>query len=200
MRNLTVILIGFIFLSLSCERSSKEGKGKEGSKKADKVKLEIDANTDTLNFIWKAMMRSDDQKIADIKRLILEVSYTERYDILLYDSAVALQKKLAPKRYDQATMADSKLIDSYDYATDSLIRLAKQLASTAKGIEGHPIAEQLINDIMEADNKVVLYRKEYDLKAMEYNKLLSKNEKQLQKLGEPYSSLTKKPLFSIGEQ
>jgi len=198
MRNLTVILIGFIFLSLSCERGSKESKEKPSGKKADKVKLEIDADIDTLNFVWKAMIRSDDQKIADIKRLILEVSYTDRYDILLYDSAVAMQKKLSPKRYDQVSMADSKLIDSYDAATDSLLRLTMQLVGTAKGIEGHPLAEQLMNDIVEADNKVVRYRAEYDIWAKKFNKLLEDNDKQLKKLGEPYSSFTKKPLFEIG--
>ena len=200
MKNLAIVVTALVLISFSCERGGKESSEKNNSKKADKVKLEIDADVDTLNFVWKAMIRSDDQKLADIKRLLLEVSYTERYDITLYDSAIAMQKRLPAKRYDQATMADSKLIDSYDAATDSLLRLTMKITSTAKGIDGHPLAAQLLNEIGEADNKVVRYRAEYDIWVKKYNKCLKDNDKQLKKLGEPYSSLTPKPLFEIGAQ
>jgi len=196
MRNLTLILLGFILLSVSCERSSNEGE--KTTKKADKIKTEIDTYNDSLSRAWKEMIRSDDQKIADIKRLLLEVSYTDSYNIVLFDSALAMQKALTSKRYDQVSMGDSKKIDFYDASTDSLLRLTMKVVSTSKGIENHPLAEQLVNDISNADNDVVMYRKHYDDWAKQYNKCLENNPKQLKKLGEPYSSLSKKPLFEIG--
>src|SRR5690606_11621908 len=47
---------------------------------------------DSLNAAWERMTEDDNQKIADAKRLLEEVSYTNNYDITQFDT---LQQNLA---------------------------------------------------------------------------------------------------------
>lgn len=194
MKNLIIGLFCLGLLAVSCERKTDEG---QSLTKKEKVKQEIDLINDSLNASWNNMTNSDDQKIKDIKRLLDEVSYTGKYNVLLLDSLVALQKQLSIKRYDAVTMNDSQKIDAYDQATDSLLKATFRLVNTTPEIENHPIAKTLIEDIMAADNNLVLYRARYDRWVKEYNDYIKKQSGKLEKLGPPYSELKKKPMFSL---
>lgn len=197
MKKLRLIFILLIAITFACERKSTTNEA--SGKKVDRVKKEIDVLVDSMDTAWKVMIQSDNEKLADIKRLLDEVSYTKKYDVLAHDSLVTLQKKLTSKRYDQKSMSVSQKIDAYDLATDSLIRAAVKLTGSTPNIESHPLAQTLLNDIMEADNKVVVYRTQYDRWAREFNNYVEKHDKQLEKLGEPYKSYEKRPLFSLGK-
>jgi predicted nucleic acid-binding Zn-ribbon protein len=197
MKNIFIFLISITFLSLSCERNETKN-SVPPPKKTEKVKMEIDQLNDSISKVWALMIKSDDQKIADIKRLLQEISYTDKPSVIELMKLQKLQEQLASKRYDQETMAESKKIDDYDMATDSLIKRTLQLTASTAGIESHPLAQELADDIMEADTDVVRYRAMYDSYVKRYNAYISKNEKQLKKLGEPYASFKKKPLFELG--
>jgi hypothetical protein len=196
MKKLIIFLLvpPLVILSLSCER--KETKNSNPPPlKVEQAKMELGQFNDSINKVWKIMIESDDQKIADIKRLLLEISYTDKPSTIELMKIQKMQEQLVSKRYDQVTMADSKKIDDYDFATDSLVKSAMSLTSSTTGIENHPLAKELTEDIMEADNNVVRYRTLYDSWTKLYNSYLENNEKQLKELGEPYASYKKKPLF-----
>jgi hypothetical protein len=197
MKNLFIFLISITFLSLSCERNETRN-SVPPPKKTEKVKMEIDQLNDSISQVWALMIKSDDQKIADVKRLLQEISYTDKPSVIELMKLQKLQEQLTSKRYTQETMAESKRIDDYDMATDSLIKRTLQLTANTAGIESHPLAQELADDIMEADTDVVRYRALYDSYVKRYNAYISKNEKQLKKLGEPYASFKKKPLFELG--
>jgi hypothetical protein len=194
MKQIILCLSCLVLLAVSCERKTD---GDQSLTKKEKIKQEIDLINDSLNSSWNNMSASDDQKLKDIKRLLDEVSYTGKYNVLLYDSLVSLHKQLLAKRYDAATMSDSQKIDAYDQATDSLLKATFRLVNTTPEIENHPIAKTLIEDIMFADNNLVLYRARYDRWVKEYNSYVDRHSGKLEKLGMPYSTFKKKPMFSL---
>jgi hypothetical protein len=192
-----LLTVPLIFLYFSCEKKeNKEAKTPDApALKAEQAKMEIGKLNDSINKVWSFMMQSDDQKMSDIKRLLLEISYTDKPSIKGLNKMQKMLEQIASKRYDQLTMADTKKIDEYDIATDSLIKGTIALSASTPGLEAHPLAKELSDDIMEADNNVVRYRTLYDTWAKIYNSYLVKNGKQLKELGEPYASFQQKPLF-----
>ncbi|HVD99140.1 MAG TPA: hypothetical protein VNB90_13110 [Cytophagaceae bacterium] len=148
---------------------------------------------DSADKAWDKMIKSDDQKVDDLARLLQEISYCKKYNALLLDSLNEVVKTLKDKRYKQLTMLSPE-IDQYDELTNLVISRVKYLARTTGELKSHPIAETLFNDIAAADNDVVRYRSLYDHFAMEYNDFLDKNK---ELLGENVNDFPKLPLFSV---
>jgi hypothetical protein len=133
---------------------------------------------DSADKAWELMIKSDDQKIDDIARLLQEISYCKSYNAMLLDSLSDVVKTMKEKRYKQSTML-SEEIDQYDEFTNLIIFRTKYLARTTQELKSHPIAETLYNDIAKADNDVARYRSLYDRFAMEYNSYLEANKEAL---------------------
>lgn len=153
----------------------------------------ITAKRDSANKAWDIMIRSDDQKIDDIARLLQEISYCKSYNALLLDSLTEVVKSLKDRRYKQQTMLSPE-IDKYDELTNQVIARVKYLARTTEELKSHPLAETLYNDIAKADNDVALYRSMYDRFAMDYNSYLEANKANL---GDKAEAFQKLPLFSV---
>ena len=142
------------------------------------------------------MIREDDQKITYLKRLIDEVSYTKVYDKAVYDSLATGIETLKAIRYDQNSMADSDKIDLYDETTAEIVNKVITFAQNHPKYEDYPIMAELINDILDADNKVIYRRVDYDNIAIEYNKFIELNQELIRKSGNVVSV---KPLFQLSE-
>lgn len=189
MKNLVILLLSVMLFSFSCERANNGSSKEEKETKADVVKKEMDLIQDSVNTAWTKMMASDDQKFKDIKRLLDEISYTDKYNVVMHDSLVKKIDYVKSKRFDETI--DLNAMDAYDAITDQFILEVLKFKEKTPGIEQHPIADELITDINYANSpeQVVQYRKNYDTWAKRYNAYLRKNKKQLEKLGEPYASL-----------
>lgn len=164
-----------------------------------KFRTEMDEIIDSMNLAWDNMASSDNNKLANIKRLLDEISFTENFNRQKFDSASALHQKLLGLRPQADNMTDHG-IDEYDKATDKLIRETFTLKEETPNIEQHTLAEKLVNEIREADQNLVVFRFRYDRWAKQYNSKIRKNKKQLVRLGEPYRSMKEKPLFELGPQ
>lgn len=186
----------FAFILLIGISSCKTGGLFSSGKK--KVKNQADLFAAKADSSWGAMIDSDDKKIADIKRLLLEISYTGNHDAKKLDELQHKAEKLSAIRYKQLSMS-SEEIDKYDLATASLVKETLDFAEETKELESHPIAETLKNDILDKDNEVIMYRIRYDQDAKEFNSFFEKNEGKLDKLGSPYSAYKKLPLFELPE-
>ena len=148
---------------------------------------------DSANKAWLVMIKSDDQKINDISRLLQEISYCKKYNALLLDSLTTVTKTMKEKRYQQLSMT-SEEIDRYDELTDKVISRAKFLGSTTKDLASHPIAETLFSDIAAADNDVVRYRNLYDGFAFAYNDYYEANKLVL---SDKVKNFKKLPVFRL---
>ncbi len=166
-------------------------------KEVTKLAKDYQALQDSVDWAWQKMIKADDQKISDIKRLLEEVSYTKKYNLFLHDSLMQLQQQLTLKRYTQLSMKNSQLIDSYDSATDSLVKGVFRLVKSTPSIEQYPTAINLMGEIIDADNQVVLYRVKYDNWAKTYNGFMQQHKAKLAKknIGKPV--VEKYALFTL---
>ena len=175
--------------------SCANNKGTGGSKKK-RLKYEATALSDSLDYSWKVMVDSDNEKLADIKRLLDEVSYTKEHDESEVQRLRKKQEALVNKRFSRGSMT-SQQIDAYDTATDSLLRETFALVNATPEMEKHSITNQLLADIQKEDNDVIIYRVRYDQWAKKFNEFLENNSANLEKLGSPYKDYTKQPLFQL---
>ena len=95
-------------------------------------------------------------------------------------------------------MASSALIDRYDAAQDSVLKIVLPIAAP----EGNAPSERVrdyVEAIQLADANVVSYRAHYDAAAKAYNKYLQVHGEELQKMGGKYAGLQPLPLFELSQ-
>ncbi len=189
-----VIPILLFVVLFSCDNKSTSTSTLDSTKiNNDTTLLVLKDIRDSSDKAWEFMIKSDDQKISDIMRLLQEISYCRKYNVLLLDSLNNAVKIMKDKRYKQLTMTSAE-IDQYDAFTDLIISRVKYLGSTVKDIQEHPLAESLYVDIASADNDIVRYRNLYDNFAFAYNYYLEANKTSL---GDKAKNFQKLPVFRL---
>ena len=197
---ISVLIALVTIIVFSCKESAKEEK-KEAKEvlPQEQLQAKITMIGDSVQGAWAFMMEADDQKIMFVKRLLDEISYTKKFDIVVHAKLVEKCNALKSKRFDENTMSNSISIDKYDAATDSLLREVKALVLATPNVESYPLCGQLLTDINALDNDVVMHRVKYDNWVMEFNKVLDEHKDEIKTLGDPYSNLKKKSTFQLPE-
>jgi hypothetical protein len=174
--NYFILALGLLAVYLtSCEskKSSVEGEG------VDSLMIKYQTLIDSVDANWNIMIADDDDKHVLMKRLLLEVSYTNNYDKVRFQELTSLVDKLQTMRYDQRSMSDSDLIDLYDSATwdltDQIIRFAREHPRYTD----YPLMEELIDDINAMNNYVLMHRIHYDAWVKELNAFKERNAEKL---------------------
>jgi hypothetical protein len=174
--NYVIWILGLITLCLiSCE-SRKTASVGDGT---DSLMIQYQALADSVEANWNIMIADDDDKHVLMKRLLLEVSYTNNYDKSRFEELTSLVNQLQPMRYDQSTMSDSDLIDLYDSATWDLTDQIIQFAREHPRYADYPMMEELIDDINAKNNYVLMHRIHYDAWVKELNSFKESNAQQL---------------------
>ena len=181
----------FIFLS-SCEPKKKEISGTT----IDSLQQVMLNLQDSIHANWNTMIADDNQKIADAKRLLEEISYTNVYDQGRYDSLQNNLSQLLVMRYDSISMSNSALIDQYDSAANKVIGEIIALATNHPDYQSYPLMEELVKDIQDANGRVLRHRVNYDYTAKAYNLFLEENKEILKEI-DSLKDLEKKPLFEL---
>lgn len=151
--------------------------------------------SNSVDSAWHAVIQLDSQKFANIKRLIEEISYCKKYDEKGVAKALKLTAEIKSYQYTQENLSDST-ITIYDTKTDELIRFVRNLKGNTEEITQHPLADQLDNEIMEADNQLVNYRSRYDQIANAFNLFLDVNKKEIES-DASLKATKKKRVFSV---
>ena len=188
-----------MIMAISCKETKKaEEKEKTLTKEVPQDQLEVKVTQleDSAQTAWNNMIQADDQKIAYTKRLLDEISYTPKYDVVKHAKLVEKTNNLKNKRFNENNFS-SESIDKYDQATDSLLKEVKQLVITTPDIENYPLCNELINDITKLDNDVVMQRVKYDNWAMQYNNLITQHKEELKALGKNENELQEKSTFQL---
>lgn len=192
MKKIFPVILAIIFAS-SCAKVGLFSSGKKN------LRAEIDQVNDSVQVAWTNMITTDDRKIADTRRLIQEISYTENHDEIRVKEMLNRADQLKLKRYQQNTMTSDQ-IDAYDAATDSLLRATFLLIEETPEMEKHSLTSSLEEDIKAADSQVIWQRVKYDNWAKKFNAILIEKDKKVSKLGDSYSSLQPLPLFELPAQ
>ncbi len=194
-----LILLFSLLLAACTEKARKEAVHEEEEKEelTDEALINrITLSHDSLNTVWREMIESDNQKYDDIRRLLLEASYTRSYNPIALEDLQKRTTEALDSRYDQETMT-SEQIDYYDELSESLVKAVFSFVQQTPELQNHGITNQLVVSIQDADNDIIYFRVKYDRWAKEFNQLISNYQSRLQQMGEPYSSYKVKPIFTL---
>jgi len=157
------------------------------------VYLDINSEMDTA---WNVMMKDDDEKLQNLKRILQEVEYSGNYNRLKLDSLMNEIDVLLSVRYDQQSMADSELINKYDDMTTQVLGNVTNFTTGLVQFEQYPTMGQLLQEVFEADDRVLRYRIDYDKTAKQFNAFIEAHESDLQLVAKQ-KILQPKPLFEL---
>lgn len=189
-----ILLVLFLGVISSCEKKSDQ---KELSQReADSIVTALNAIEDSLAVAWEKMIEDDNQKIADARRLLEEISYTNIYDPVQYDSLQQNLNALAAIRYNVTSMANSVLIDDYDSSSNKVMNEIITMASTHPEFQRYPLMKELIADIQQANSRVLRHRVNYDYAAKQYNQFIEEHKDKLEEI-DSLKDIQKKPLFEL---
>jgi hypothetical protein len=162
------------------------------------VQAQFDILRDSADVNWQRMITSDDQKLADLRELLQDLSKYPGANQTQLAGLRSARARLQKQRYDRRTMASSALIDRYDAAQDSVLKTVLPLAAP----DGNAPSERVrdyVEHIQRADADVLAYRAHYDRAAKAYNAYLQVHGEELQKMGGKYANLQPLPLFEISQ-
>lgn len=188
------ILIGLLaFFLYACDG------GKNASKSSARQNSLLNtylALEDSVQNQWSVMIADDDDKYTLMKRLLLEVSYTNNYDKARFKELNELVDQLKSIRYDQKSMSNSALIDAYDSATFDLSDQIILFARNHPRYDDFPLMSELIDDINGKNNYILMHRIHYDNWAKELNSFKKKHRKKLM-TANPEIEAESMPLFEL---
>jgi hypothetical protein len=161
----------------------------------DMVKNSYAAYQDSLVQCWNTMISDDNHKIVAMRNLLQELMTDPGEN---HEQLKRFQERLdqlTRLRYTQKSMANSDVIEEYDFATTSIVQELISLAES-KTTFGHDITlQKLVDDIRLADERVNNYRAEYDEIVSKYNNFIAMNRSYLTDVSR--DSLKQKHLFQM---
>jgi hypothetical protein len=170
-------LLCFFSLILLTATACRQG-GKEAAKEQaylDSLQQQVRVLDDSVSRAWSRMIDDDNLKHEYIRRLLLEVSYTNAYDAARSDELNRKLDTLILMRYDRLTMADSPRIDAYDSATFALSADVIAFAMDHPRFRDFPLMQELIDEINQKNDMILLYRIHYDGFAIRRNEIISRD-------------------------
>jgi hypothetical protein len=165
--SVVMVMIGiFAIIVMSCDNK------KQSSSDAiqnDSLLLKYTALRDSVDKEWEIMITDDDVKHNLMRRLLLEVSYTNNYDKEQFQELNEQTDQLHAMRYDQKSMRNSASIDMYDSVTFNLTDQLITYARKHPRFEDFPLMAELIDDINQKNNYILMHRIHYDDRVKELN-------------------------------
>lgn len=151
---------------------------------------------DSLYKVWTVMINDDNQKISAMHNLLHELKLTNTEEQETIRSFEERLSQLSLLRYNQTSMADTDVVEEYDFASNSMVTELTSLAESRAEFNYNTTLQKLVEEILAADQRVENYREQYDLIAIRFNEFLDKNKSVLSDSGEDKMH-EKKPLFQM---
>lgn len=189
-----LLIVSTVFLS-QCKNARRESSVKQ-KQETEALIIEYQAMNDSIDHAWNVMIEDDNEKHRLMKRLLLEVSYTNAYDKSRFDTLNDYIERLKVLRYDRKTLADSKRIDDYDSASAAVSDAVIEYAVRHPAYKESKLMKELVDDINEKNSMVLIYRVHYDEFVREREKFIKKNRKKLLR-GLKESDLEELPVFTL---
>lgn len=202
MRKAIRVLVFSLLLAAAytaCQRASEENRTDEAA--PDSVVLVYNSLSDSVKVAWEDIVENEDQKLANMRRLLQEISYTPTFNQARYDSLMAHLEQITRYRFEAETMT-SRQIDQYDSAVARLQREVLDFAVNHPSFEAFPLMGKLTESIAAADQRVLFLRTRYDDYARDYNDFLKGDKGRRlanERVADTANSPQIRPLFQIGE-
>lgn len=188
-------IISFLFIAsivlVSCDKTSKT---ETSSKEATPVP---ESNTSTTPLVdeynllksdvdqaWAYLEKVEDDKYFTMNRLLEEVSYNPRHKSSRIKEEKSKIASLQASRLKLEDLENLNNLDLYDLKSDSTVNSLYQLVEETKGMENHPLAEDLLNDLDSLNNNsTISLRSYYGEIADNYNNFIKTNKSKLEASG-----------------
>jgi len=163
----------FIFFFTSCGNANKK-QPKEGqaTTNAQEQKLKNEAKQ-----AWDKMNKNDNAKFESMKSALKQLSYNPKADTKMVEKINKEIENVLMLRYTIENVNLSTL-ENYDNLTTALIDRIDSLAEATPDMGKYGSFHPIMQEIREADEKLMYDRLEYDKCAKKYNELIVKDKKQ----------------------
>lgn len=172
----TLLSIFTVLIFIGCNNHPENKTTEADFSKIDSLRATFLTIEDSLVHTWNVMINDDNKKIKSLKRLVQEVIYAGGVDSMITKGMIHEVKLLKSKRYTWETMADSGLIDYYDSISNALVNSIITLATSHEEFERNIVMNEMIDEINQAEGKILFYRLDYDEVAKMHNQFLEQNQ------------------------
>ena len=194
---LFILFSGTFALSISCVKHEKET--------STAVFTRIDSLTEAYLFLqdsmlhtWNVMMKDENEKLENIGRLLQELKKLSNEDQARVESLEGRLEQLKRIRFTQKTMVNQHVVEEYDFASNSLISEVISIAESEPTFTQNTTLQQLTDWVKSADQRVPIYREEYDAVVDSFNQFLEQAKPYLQEIDKKNTG-EKKVLFTSDE-
>ena len=196
--NRVLVLLGILtlFSIVGCNNQPESKTEAAEFNKIDSLRATFLTIEDSLVHTWNVMINDDNKKIKSLKRLVEEVVYAGGVDSVITQGLLQRLKYLKSERYSCKTMSDSDLIDSYDSISNVLVNEVIALAMSHEEFGRNIVMNEMIDEINEAEGKILFFRIDYDDVAKMYNKFIEQNQVYMSDI-DGKNDLKKIPIFEL---
>jgi len=163
--------------------------------KADSVAETYLELQDSMLNSWNRMINDDNHKIKAMKNLLHELTIAGKYDPEQVNSLEQRLEQLSRIRYTPRTMSNSDVVEEYDFASNSIVSELISMTESHPAFAYNETMQALVEKIRSADQRVTIYRDEYDRVAHRFNNFLERNKEYLGEI--EVDTAQKKPLFQM---
>jgi hypothetical protein len=151
---------------------------------------------DSMLQAWNIMINDDNHKLKSLHYLINELHTGQQLSADQKKSFEQRLEQLMRIRYTPKTMANPDVVEEYDFASSSIVSEIIALANSSPYFLENKTLQTLTEHITESDQRMLLYRSDYDMIAVRYNSFLQKHKDILALINQD-SSLELRPLFNM---
>jgi hypothetical protein len=151
---------------------------------------------DSLLQSWNVMIKDEDEKNKAMHQLIHLLLASPEFE---KDGLVSLEQRLEQLeriRFSQKTISNPDVVEEYDFASNSLISELLSQIEASSNLHENSQLQYLVDKIKISDQRVALYRSEYDSVASAYNLFLEEYKTYLQEIDLNINQ-EKRPLFQM---
>ncbi len=154
---------------------------------------------DSLLHAWNVMSWDEQDKINamhDILHMMQKKGGFDDHELIALEERLEQLERI---RFTPKSLANSYVIEEYDFASNSLVSEIIALAEADDEFISNEKAQNLVDKVKLADQRVTNYREAYDKIALRYNQFLERNEKYLKEIDQDHTG-EKRALFQMASE
>lgn len=190
-----IAVLLFLGLSISCTQSKRQER--TSFTKADSLTESYLNLEDSLLHAWNVMAWDERDKIKAMYGILHLMQDQAGFDKQQLNALEQRLEQLDRIRFTQKSLANSYVIEEYDFASNSLVSEILSLAESDDELIKNEKAQKLVDKVKIAEQRVNAYREEYDRIANRYNQFIERNEKYLEDIDHQGE---KKALFQMAAE
>lgn len=190
-----IAVLLFWGLSISCTQSKRQER--TSFTKADSLTESYLNLEDSLLHAWNVMAWDERDKIKAMYGILHMMQDQAGFDQQQLNALEQRLEQLDRIRFTQKSLANSYVIEEYDFASNSLVSEILSLAESNDELIKNEKAQKLVDKVKIAEQRVNIYREEYDRIANRYNQFIEHNEKYLKDIDHRGE---KKALFQMASE